>query len=157
MAILGACALLFVACGPQPPAPSDFSEAERAALLVELASVRASDHRAAVEKIVAWAHPDLPWLCALLQHDHRGVREGVAHALGDLSPRDPEVVRALLRAFEDADDYVRWKAARALGNIGDVPIAVRERLQQAAKAERETEVVRAAAQRAVEQIDRAQR
>ena len=48
----------------------------------------------------------------------RGVREWSAHALGDLAPQEDGVVRALVLSFEDTDDYVRWKAARALGNIG---------------------------------------
>jgi HEAT repeat protein len=80
------------------------------------------------------------------------VREGVAHALGELAPKREDVVRALLVAFEDPDDYVRWKAARALGRIGPFAAAARPALEQAANAPQETEIVRATARSALEAI-----
>ncbi len=124
--------------------------AARAALLEALASPRAGEHRAAVARIAAWSPPDIEWLLSLLVHPHRGVREGVAHALGDLAPDDPRVGPALLAAFEDPDDYVRWKAARALGRLPRLPPGAAAALRAAAEAAQETEVVRAAARTALE-------
>jgi HEAT repeat protein len=92
------------------------------------------------------------WLLQLIVRPERGAREWAAHALGDLAPPDDRVVGALMRAFEDPDDYVRWKAARALGRIGAPARRALALLEQAANAEQEVEVVRATAQAAVRSI-----
>jgi len=89
-----------------------------------------------------------------LGHAHRNVREGAAHALGELGADAAPAVQALTRAFEDEDDFVRWKAARALGNIGPAAASALPLLGLAAEAEQETEIVRASAQKAVGQIKR---
>lgn len=60
----------------------------------------------------------MPRLLPLLKHEHRGVREWVVHALGDLAPQDREAIQALVAMLDDPDDYVVIKAARALGKIG---------------------------------------
>jgi len=48
---------------------------------------------------------------------------------------------------------VRWKAARALGNIGPPAVIALPLLRVAADAKDEVEVVRAASQKAVAQIE----
>ena len=66
--------------------------------------------------------------------------------------RMPRVIRALIAAFEDDDDLVRWKAVRAIGRIGAPAAAALPLLERMAASKNEHEVVRATAQRAVEQI-----
>lgn len=98
--------------------------------------------------------PPVDFLLEGLRSPNRGVREWSAHALGDLARdgvlhRTEPVVTALLRAFRDTDDWVRWKAARALGNLRArraLP-ALRRTL------ELDTEIGRASALKAVEQIE----
>lgn len=85
----------------------------------------------------------------------RNVREAAAHALGELAPQDEVAVARLAATIEDDDDYVRWKAIRALGRIGKPAAHLRPQLQAIAEAEREVEVVRAAAQRALVDMDAA--
>ncbi len=94
----------------------------------------------------------VPDLIEALDDRHRAVREGAAHALGDIGPDAAPAVDALIRTFEDEDDYVRWKVARALGRIGHAAAAAIPMLEAAVNAERETELMRATAQRALEQI-----
>ncbi|MEZ6008106.1 MAG: HEAT repeat domain-containing protein [Planctomycetota bacterium] len=72
--------------------------------LRELATRLAAHGDAAVPVLVRW-----------LDDPARNVRETAAHALGNLAPRTPEVVKALAARLEDPDDYVRWKVIRALG------------------------------------------
>ena len=136
----------------------EFGSDAQEATVPDLAAVRAafaSADRPAIEtqlaKLAACKPAPVAWLLAGLRDPDRGVREWSAHALGDLAPPGPEVVDALIVAFEDEDDWVRWKAARALG-------ALRARkaldvLRVAAEADQETEVVRAAAQAAVTAIE----
>lgn len=153
LAALGALALaLFLAWGKtetMPPLPPPL---DRAAVLDAFASPDPDRVRAALQRIREARPAPTQWLVGLLRHPNRGIREWSAHALGDLAPRDPEVVRALVAAFEDEDDYVRWKAARALGNIGPLSAAALPLLERSASTDQEVEIVRATAMKAVEQI-----
>ncbi len=92
-----------------------------------------------------------------LTHENRAVREGVAHALGDIAPQDESIVDALIKAFDDTDDYVRWKAARALGRIGKPAKKALPMLRIAANAEREAEIVRAICKKSVREIEESSR
>ncbi len=147
------CFLLLVGCGsPEvevaaPPEP--LTVEARARIRSVLASADPDEVKAALAEI-ARAAPSIPWLLEGLLDSNRGVREWSAHALGDLAPQDDGVVRALVVSFEDKDDYVRWKAARALGNIGPRAAMALPLLRVAA--ETETEVLQAASQKAVRQI-----
>ncbi|MDA1195948.1 MAG: HEAT repeat domain-containing protein [Planctomycetota bacterium] len=147
-------------CGPDEPgagvtsppaAPVALTQEQLDAMRVTFASPKPAAVERALKRIAA-AEPPTAWLLEGLLHPDRGVREWSAHALGDLAPQDDGVVRALVLSFEDVDDYVRWKAARALGNIGPRSAIALPLLEAAAEAEHEVEVVRAASARAVEQI-----
>lgn len=63
----------------------------------------------------------MPALLAALMDEHRWVREGAAHALGEI--QDRTAVPALCEALKDEEPDVRWAVARALGEIGD-PLAI---------------------------------
>lgn len=106
---------------------------------------------AAIAELAAMGPPAVPALVAALKSPDRSIREGVAHALGDIKPKDATSIAALIDAFEDDDDFVRWKVARALGNIGPLAKAALPALQLATS-EKESEVVRAHAQRAIRRI-----
>jgi HEAT repeat protein len=111
--------------------------------------------RALADEAVGAGPRVVPDLVAWLGHDARDVREVAAHALGDLAPEDPTVVPALRARLEDPDDYVRWKVVRALGRQGARALACLPALRAIAAAARETEVVRASAERAVAEIEAA--
>lgn len=143
-------AVLLGACGTQPRASRDVLDA---AALASLRGDFASADEARIAQALSEIHdarPPLDWLVAGLADADRGVREWSAHALGDLAPRRPDVLRALMRAFEDPDDWVRWKAARALGNLGPYAAPALPLLRTAAA--QQQEVVRAASEKAVRQI-----
>ena len=60
------------------------------------------------------------------------------------------MVGALVVALSDKDDYVRWKAVRALGNIGpDAAIALPLIRETVATSQ---EILRAAGEKAIQQI-----
>jgi len=108
---------------------------------------------ACLGRMRAWATgPRTEFLLANLTHPDRGVREWCAHALGEFVPREERVVDALMKAFEDRDDWVRWKAARALGLLGPFARKALPLLEPVANAQQEVEVVRAASKVSVAQI-----
>ncbi len=122
-----------------------------------MVEVFASADREAIDALIAEMKAD-PFpdyeglLVANLAHDNRWVREFSAHALGDLGFTSSATVSALMYAFGDKDDWVRWKAVRALGLIGPPAKRALPLIEPAANAKDEVEVVRAAAQVAVKQI-----
>lgn len=148
-------------------------EAAAPSVPVDLVQARAAfvqgdveESRGWVATIVASDNTPIIWLLEGLRHEDRGVREWSAHILGDLALREAalhagaegksalaeeQIVAALIVSFEDEDDWVRWKAARALGNIGPAARAALPMLERAAADVRE-EVVHAAAKKAVAQI-----
>ena len=103
-------------------------------------------------RLAAHGDASVPVLVRWLDDPARNVRETAAHALGNLAPRTPEVVKALAARLEDPDDYVRWKVIRALGRQRGVAREYLPAIRAIAEATRETEVVRAAAERAVLEI-----
>ncbi|MCA9314372.1 MAG: HEAT repeat domain-containing protein [Planctomycetes bacterium] len=141
--------LALAACAEPAAPPALDAEAIHAELLAarggtalrELATRLAAHGDAAVPVLVRW-----------LDDPARNVRETAAHALGNLAPRTPEVVKALAARLEDPDDYVRWKVIRALGRQRGVAREYLPAIRAIAEATRETEVVRAAAERAVLEI-----
>ncbi len=138
-----------IACGP--PAPLLF---DPTAVREELIGARGGP--AIVEiagRLAAIGSPAVPTLVAWLEDPERNVREGAAHALGNLAPRTIEVATALARRIEDPDDYVRWKVIRALGRQREAARDALPALRRIARAELETEIVRASAQRAVLEIE----
>ncbi len=149
---------LTVACGgPEeqgvPPADVEPTELTPAAVHAAFASADPAEIEPCLERLRAWDQsPRTDLLVRGLAHPDRGVREWCAHALGDFAPREERVVDALLLAFDDDDDWVRWKAARALGLLGPFAKRALPLLNPAANAEQEVEVVRAAAQVAVQRI-----
>ena len=108
---------LLAGCGTEPKTPRD-----PASTITESVKAFQGRDRAAwkqgVQTLVAEGAAVVPLLLPLLTHDHRGVREWVTHALGDLAPQDDRSIAALIGMLEDPDDYVCLKAARALGRIG---------------------------------------
>ena len=125
---------------------------DETAVLDAFASPDPERVRAALTSVRATRPPPIDWLMKQATSENRGVREWSIHALGDIAPQEPRVVDLLIAAFEDDDDYVRWKAARALGNIGALAERALPLLEPSAQAEDEVEVVRATAIRAVRQI-----
>ena len=124
------------------------------ALINELQVPDPAHWRATVAEIVAQGPSMVPVLIDALGHEHRAVREGAAHALGDLRRESAPAIDALIVAFEDPDDFVRWKAARALGRIGPAAARAIPVLTPAAESQQETEIVRASAQAALAHIVR---
>lgn len=111
---------------------------------------------AALARILA-AEPPVDWLLEGLLDGDRGVREWSAHALGDLAARgeaaarSETVVRALVVALQDQDDYVRWKAVRALGNIGPPARVALPLIRETVATSQE--ILRASGEKALEQIE----
>ena len=137
--------LLLPACGREEHvSPSrmnaTFASGDRDEILELIESMRAD----------GWVYGKL--LVQNLEHADRGVREWSAHAIGDFAIADDEAVAALVQALEDEDDWVRWKAVRALGMLGPIAKRTLPLLEPIAAAEQEVEVVRAAAQVAVRRI-----
>jgi HEAT repeat protein len=131
----------------------DEAPIDAAKALVAFASADAARIEACLAGLRAWSpQARTSFLVENLVHADRGVREWSAHALGEFAPREERVVDALMRAFEDKDDWVRWKAARALGLLGPFARKALPLLESTANAEQEVEVVRAASQVAVRQI-----
>jgi HEAT repeat protein len=122
------------------------------ALIEELQRPDPAHWKATVGRLVALGPVVVPSLIQALSHEHRAVREGAAHALGDLGSASAPAVDALVVAFEDPDDFVRWKAARALGFIGPAAARAQAALEPAANSQQETEIVRASAQAALQRI-----
>jgi len=148
---------LLAACGAQDERPTTTSDrrvgSEAVATWIE--ELRIPDPALWKRRVAALGGagaPAVPALIEALRDPSRAVREGAAHALGDIGARAAPAVEALIVAFEDPDDFVRWKAARALGRIGPAARAAVPILRPAATDPRETEVVRATAIRALEQI-----
>jgi len=149
--------LAFVGCGtPDATRASEieaadlldaFASADKAVILPLIARLPGAVVRRGTETLTPTT-----FLLEGLQHPDRGVREWSAHALGDLSPHEMRVVDALLVAFDDEDDWVRWKAVRALGCLGPFAKKALPLIEPAAHAQQETEVVRAAALVALRQI-----
>ena len=149
--LLALLCLGFAACSPNTsPAPSAF---DLKAIHSDLVATNQLRWKRGVARLVAGGTANITKWSAWLSHENRGVREGVAHALGDLAPADATIVDALIVAFDDDDDYVRWKAARALGRIGRTAKKALPMLRVAALADRETEIVRAVCKRAVAEIE----
>ena len=147
---LVACVLLLAACG-SPASPPAF---DAHAFEQQVLAARGGEAlRRLSDQVVAAGPAVVPQLVRWLEHPARGVREVAAHALGDLAPADPAVAPALAARLEDPDDYVRWKVVRALGRQGARALAWRDALTAIAQADREVEVVRAAAERALLEID----
>lgn len=130
---------------PVPP------EVDPGPVIERLRNPEKGPFEAAIQELAAMGPPAVPALVAALAHSDRSIREGAAHALGDIKPTDTASITALIAAFEDDDDFVRWKVARALGNIGPAAKAALPVLQLATS-EQESEVVRAHAQRAIYRI-----
>ncbi len=155
LATLGALALALVLAfntsTHHPPAPPSL---DRDGVLLAFASPDPDEVRAALAHIREVKPPPVDWLLSLLRHENRGVREWSTHAMGDIAPQRKDVVDALVVSFQDDDDYVRWKAARALGNIGPLAAVALPMLERTANTEpdQEVEVVRATAIKAVGQI-----
>ena len=136
-----------------PHGPAAPTEAEIAQRITAWATAPQSEWKADMVALPAeLGVAALTPLIEALSHPSRAVREASAHALGELGEDATPAVEALTRAFEDEDDFVRWKAARALGNIGPAAESALRLLVPAAEAEQETEIVRASAQKAVQQI-----
>ena len=166
LAVLVLLAAALAGCGDPPahPARPTLDEAARASLREAFRSAEPERVDAALATLAA-AEAPLDWLLEGLQQPDRGVREWSAHALGDLAARGDfaagaalaertdGVVRALVLSFEDKDDYVRWKAARALGNVGPNAAMALPLLRVCAEAESEQAVTRAAAIKAIAQIE----
>jgi HEAT repeat protein len=91
-------------------------------------------------------------LAGALSDADRTVREEVAKALRDLGPRAAPALAALRRAFTDEDVYVRWRVAEALGRIGPAAGETLPDLDARAQDTGESEIVRAASERAAERI-----
>lgn len=123
----------------------------------ELVTTFASADRPAIDALLARMQADVVpeyegLLVAHLTHRDRGVREWSAHALGDLGFTSDATITALISAFSDKDDWVRWKAVRALGLIGPQAKRALPLIEPVADAAQEVEVVRAAAKVAVKRI-----
>jgi HEAT repeat protein len=147
IALAASALLLLGACGRTVEAP------DPAHILEAFASADPARIEACLADLRAWpAQERTAFLLEGLAHADRGVREWSAHALGEFAPQEERVVTALLAAFEDEDDWVRWKAARALGLLGPFARKALPVLEPTANAAQEVEVVRAAAQVAVRQI-----
>jgi len=73
--------------------------------------------------------PAVEPLIQFLKDDNKGIREGVAWALGEIG--DTRAVEPLIRALNDEDENVQKEAAWALGEIGDTRAV--EPLSQALK------------------------
>jgi HEAT repeat protein len=122
-----------------------------------MVSTFASADRPEIERLIArmqvHVFPEYEGLLvANLAHADRGVREWSAHALGDLGFTSSGTIGALIHAFGDKDDWVRWKAVRALGLIGPPAKRALPMIEPVANAEQEVEVVRAAAKVAIQRI-----
>jgi HEAT repeat protein len=133
---------------PQRPA----AVLDEAAVLAAFQSEDPADVRRALADLRRLDPAPVAFLLEGLRHPNRGVREWSAHALGDAAPTGDGVVKALLELLEDRDDLVRWKAVRALGLMGSAAAAALPPLRQVAATDQEHEIVRAAAQHAIEQI-----
>ena len=112
-----------------------------------------------VREALAWIRatkpPPVEWLVGLVKHENRGIREWSVHAIGDLAPAEARIVDLMLEAFEDEDDYVRWKARARVGKSRSAFRTCAPKLEPTAQSEDEVEVVRATAVRAVRQIHEA--
>lgn len=155
-ALLACCGLGACADDAAPPPREPLTAAEQQALRDAFASADRVQVDAAIARIEA-AAPPVDWLLEGLLADDRGVREWSAHAMGNLaaadvaSARSESVVRALIVALADKDDYVRWKVVRALGNIGpDAALALPLIRETVATSQ---EILRAAGEKAIEQIE----
>lgn len=143
-------ALVLAACAEAPAPPALDAGAIHAEVLIARGGPAL---RELATRIAAHGDPAVPVLVEWLDDPSRNVRETAAHALGNLAPRTPEVVRALAARLEDPDDYVRWKVIRALGRQRGAARDHLPELRAIAEATRETEVVRATAERAVLEIE----
>lgn len=92
-------------------------------------------------------------LLAGLTHGHRNVREGAAHAIGDIGEPAARAVPALMISLEDEDDYVRWKSMRALARIGKAAEPARRQIEAAVNSRHETPVIKAWAETALRALD----
>ena len=91
-------------------------------------------------------------LLAALGDEHPNVRANVARALAELN--DVRAVAPLASVLQqDENSYVRWHAAEALGELGDSRAA--GALTAALKDK--DEIVRNAARRALEKIEKAEK
>lgn len=129
--------------------PADGAQ-DAEALLEGLATADPATWKRTVGALAALGAPAVAPLTHALASPHRATREGAAHALGDIGGASAPAVDVLLRVFvDDDDDFVRWKAARALGRIGPAAAKALPELRRAAADARQSEIVRATAERAV--------
>ncbi len=154
LVLIGGVALaVFLWVDAEPPAPVE-PDADIAALLERLTVSDPATWKATVAELAAVGAPAVVPLTEALRAEHRAIREGAAHALGDIGVSAASAVGQLLETFlQDEDDFVRWKAARALGRIGPAAVDALPALERAGADQRESEIVRATSQRAVELIN----
>ena len=150
--VVGISGIVMYAAWPFVEDDSEQSAAQTATLIEALKVPGKTAWQSAVDDLVARGPAVVPYLIDALDDDHRAVREGVAHALGDLGPAAEAAVPALIgRVKADDDDFVRWKAVRALGFIGPAARDAIPMLQIIV--EHETELLQASAQAAIARIE----
>jgi hypothetical protein len=90
-------------------------------------------------------------LAADLKDKDSSIRWRAAGKLGRLETKDPEAIDCLIEALADESDYVRLKAAKALGKIGDT--RAREPLDKLGNNVNEHPIIKKEALESIEKID----
>jgi HEAT repeat protein len=156
-------ALLLAACGDDAPTrpagdvPRVLDAAAQERLLEGLKSADVPTRRDSLLALQGGVRLERRMLLALgnlmVSDPDRWVREGAALALRDQGVQASEQVPQLMKALDDEDEMVRWRAAETLGRIGPAARAALPALRGHLDAPGEVEVVKAASQKAIERIE----